>query len=129
MTSTAANPIVPQVANLITCLCMYVPPVSHALPLQSLQQLPMPMPVSQQPHMDGVQQQAVGLPTLNTLSSSAMDQQLIQERLQQLTERSVPQPQGELIHCCDNNIKKKKKIECTWPQDCICGSFTHKTHV
>ena len=117
MTSMAANPVVPQVTAPYH-VSMYVLPVSHALPLQSLQQLPMPMPVPQQPHTDGVQQQAVGLPTLNTLRSSAMDQQLIQERLQQLRERSVPQPQGELIHCCDNNIKKKKKIECTWPQDC-----------
>ena len=117
MTSMAANPVVPQVTAPYH-VSMYVPPVSHALPLQSLQQLPLPMPVPQQPHTDGVQQQAVGLPTLNTLRSSAMDQQLIQERLQQLRERSVPQPQGELIHCCDNNINKKKKIECTWSQDC-----------
>ena len=78
MTSMAANPVVPQVTAPYH-VSMYVPPVSHALP--SLQKLPMPMPVPQQPHTDGVQQQAVGLPTLNTLRSSAMDQQLIQERL------------------------------------------------
>ena len=77
----------------------------------------MPLPVIQQPQRE-FQQQSAGLSTLNTLRSSAVDQQLIQERLQQLRDRSVPEPQGELFHCCDNNSKEKKKVECTCPQDC-----------
>ena len=76
------------------------------------------MPVLQQPQRDEFQQQSAALPTLNTLKYSAVDKQLIQERLQQLRDHSVPQRQGELLHCCDNNNKKKKKVECTWPQDC-----------
>ena len=96
----------------------YAPPTSHVVSVQPFQQLPVPLPVIQQPQRDECQQQSVGLPTLNTVRSSAVDQQLMQERLQQLRDRLVPQPQGELLHCCDNSRKKKKKMECTWPPDC-----------
>ena len=95
----------------------YAPPASHVVSLQPFQQLLVPMPVLQQPQGDQFQQQLAGLPTLNTLRSSVVDQQLIQERLQQIRDHAVPQPQGELLHCCDSNNKKKKKVECTWPQD------------
>ena len=91
--------------------CTYhvpAPPASH-VSLQPFQQLPVPMPVLQQPQRDEFQQQSAALPTLNTLKYSAVDKQLIQERLQQLKDHSVPQRQGELLHCCDNNNKKKRK--------------------
>ena len=81
MTSMAINPGVPQTTAPYH-MSTYGPPISHAAPLQSFQQLPMSVPMSQQPQEEGLQQQSMGLPTLNTLRSSAVDQQLIQERLQ-----------------------------------------------
>ena len=84
---------------------------------QPIQQVPTPLP-RPQGHLEVDNQQLQqGMPTLNSLRATAVDQQLIQARLQELRDKSAPKPQGELLHCCDN-LKKKKKVDCTWPQDC-----------
>ena len=103
----AATPVVSQVI-VPYHVPTYAPLASYVVSLQPFQQLPVAMLVLQQPQRDKFQQQSAGLPNLITLKSRAVNQQLIQERLHQLRDRLIPQLQGELLHCCDNNSKKTK---------------------
>ena len=60
------------------------------------------------------------IPTLNTLRSMATEQQLIQQRLDQMRELGVPSSDGESTHCCHaDQSKKRKKVPIVWPQDCV----------
>ena len=57
------------------------------------------------------------IPALDTLRGAAVDQQLVQARMQEVRNAAAPKISGE-SNCCIEN-KKKKKIDIPWPQDFV----------
>ena len=69
-------------------------------------------------------QRSSTVPPLDLLRGAALDQQLVQSRMQEIREAATPKPAGEFTCCSDN--KKKKKIDIPWPQDFV---FVGPSHI
>ena len=68
------------------------------------------------------------IPSLQALRTTAVNQDLVQRRLDELQQQAVPQAAGNPLHiqshhqCSSNSTNhrkgKKEKVEVVWPQDC-----------
>ena len=68
------------------------------------------------------------IPSIQALKSTAVNQELVQRRLQELQQQVIPQDTGKMtnfsasnqVNSLNNNSKKgkKDKVEVVWPQDC-----------
>ena len=68
------------------------------------------------------------IPSIQALKSTAVNQELVQKRLQELQQQVIPQDTGKMtnfsannqVSFVNNNSKKakKEKVEVVWPQDC-----------
>ena len=68
------------------------------------------------------------IPSIQALKTTAVNQDLVQQRLQELNHLALPQHQGNQLHYnlpqsyppqVPNKVKgKKEKVEVVWPQDC-----------
>ena len=74
-----------------------------------------------------IEQQGI-IPSLQALRTTAVNQDLVQHRLEELQQQATPQAAGNQLNCnprheSSNNSTshrkgKKEKIEVVWPQDC-----------
>ena len=68
------------------------------------------------------------IPSIQALRTTAVNQDLVQQRLQELNHLALPQQQGNYIHYNPPQVTqthvatkpkgKKEKVEVVWPQDC-----------
>ena len=76
-----------------------------------------------------VQDDPVLVPSLNALRTTAVDQDLVQRRLDQLHQQALPQQPGNILAFQNQHSQaqkgsgqktkgKKEKIDIVWPQDC-----------
>ena len=80
------------------------------------------LPTSQQAQEHSI------IPSLQALRSTAVNQEMVQRRLEELQQQAIPQDTGKIINFSSsrelgsvtNNTKKgkKEKVEVVWPQDC-----------
>ena len=83
---------------------------------------PRGLPVNRQTEQQGI------IPSLQALRTTAVNQDLVQRRLDELQQQAIPQAVGNPLHissCHEPSSKstnhrkgKKEKVEVVWPQDC-----------